>query len=80
MPRGYSLSAKKQRRVRPAVLVFCVVAVLGCAASVVWPWAAGERTWMWVDVIVLPFIVLIAFSVILGDRTPDGSTEFWGGV
>lgn len=48
------------------------------AASIVWPWAAGERIWMWVDTIVFPCIVLIAFSVILGDRTPDGSTEFRG--
>lgn len=35
---------------------------------------------MWVDVIVFPSIVLIAYSAILGDRTPDDSTSFWGGV
>ncbi|MCX4791494.1 hypothetical protein OG369_36875 [Streptomyces sp. NBC_01221] len=71
---------KKQRRIGPAVLVFCVVAVSACAASIIWPRAAGERTWMRADIIVFTFIALIAFAVILGDRTPDGSTEFWGGV
>ncbi|MFE7355770.1 hypothetical protein ACFU8Q_21890 [Streptomyces sp. NPDC057543] len=61
-----------------AVLVFCLVMVSAYAASIVWAWAVGERIWMWVDIIVFPCIVLIAFSVILGDHTPDGSTEFRG--
>ncbi|MFE4336805.1 hypothetical protein ACFRQM_48015 [Streptomyces sp. NPDC056831] len=71
---------KKQRHIRPAVLVFCVVAVMACAASIIRPWAVGERTRMWVDVIVFPFVVLITFSVILGDRAPDSSTDFWSEV
>lgn len=80
VPRGYSLPVKKHRRIRPAVLVFYVVAASACAASIIWPRAAGERTWMRADIIVFPFIAPIAFAVILGDRTLDGSTEFWGGV
>ncbi|GGT59981.1 hypothetical protein GCM10010207_69430 [Streptomyces atratus] len=78
VPRGYSFPVKKQRRTRPEVLVFCVVAALAYAASIIWLWVVDERTWMWVDVIVFPFIVLMAFSVIFGDRTPDGSTDFLG--
>ncbi|MFI6059990.1 hypothetical protein [Streptomyces sp. NPDC051286] len=33
-----------------------------------------------VDVIVFPFIGLIAYSVVLGDCTPDDSIVFRGGV
>ncbi|MFB7222549.1 hypothetical protein [Streptomyces sp. NPDC056227] len=32
------------------------------------------------DVIVFPLIALIAHSVVLGDRAPDDSTVFRGGV
>jgi hypothetical protein len=73
-PRGYPAQPKKkQRRVRPATTVFLVTAAVLYAAAIVWPLATGERTWMWVDVIVFPFIALIAYAVILGDSTDDGS-------
>ncbi|MGW3659396.1 hypothetical protein ACWD6R_28695 [Streptomyces sp. NPDC005151] len=74
------MPAKKSRRVGPTALVFSVVTALAYATSIIWPWAVGARTGMWVDVIVFPFIALIAYSVVLGDRTPDDSTVFWGGV
>lgn len=60
--------------------MFCVAAVSACATSIIWPWAAGERAWIWVDVIFFAFIVLIAYSAVLGDRTPDDLASFWGGV
>lgn len=80
-PRGYPAPPKrKPRRIRTSVLVFCVLAVLVYAASILWPLLAGNRTWMWVDVIVFPFLVLIAQAIVFGDRTPDDSSAFWGGV
>jgi hypothetical protein len=73
-PRGYPAKPqKKQRRIRPAAAVFLVTAVVLYAVAIVWPLAAAARTWMWVDVIVFPFLALIAYAVILGDRTDDGS-------
>ncbi|MFJ5724508.1 hypothetical protein [Streptomyces sp. NPDC093149] len=80
MQRGHSLPVKKKHRIIPGVLMFCVAAVSVCATSIIWPWAAGERARMWVDAIFFAFIVLFAYSVVLGDRTPDDLARFWGGV
>ncbi|MFE9812002.1 hypothetical protein ACFYRN_41595 [Streptomyces sp. NPDC005227] len=72
-PRGYPAKPKTQRRLRPATAAFSVITAVLYAAAVVWPLVIGARTWVWVDVIVFPFIALIAYAVILGDRTNDGS-------
>ncbi|WP_329617991.1 hypothetical protein OG244_37910 [Streptomyces brevispora] len=72
-PRGYPAKPVKQHRVRPAIAVFVVSVLVVYAASIAWPLVIGARTWMWVDVIVFPFIALIAYSTIFGDRTEDGS-------
>ncbi|WP_326597049.1 hypothetical protein [Streptomyces brevispora] len=58
---------------RAAIAVFVVTVLVVYAASIVWPLVIGARTWMWVDVIVFPFIALIAYSTIFGDRAEDGS-------
>ncbi|MEU1367813.1 hypothetical protein ABZ454_16960 [Streptomyces sp. NPDC005803] len=72
-PRGYPAKPVKRHRVRPALTVFLVTAGVLYGLAVVVPMAAGERTWMWVDVIVFPFIALIAYSTIFGDSPQDGS-------
>ncbi|MFJ2418101.1 hypothetical protein [Streptomyces brevispora] len=74
--RGYPakpVKPVKQHRVRPAIAVFVVSVLVVYAASIAWPLVIGARTWMWVDVIVFPFIALIGYSTIFGDRTEDGS-------
>ncbi|MFB7555910.1 hypothetical protein [Streptomyces brevispora] len=58
---------------RAAIAVFVVTVLVVYAASIVCPLVIGARTWMWVDVIVFPFIALIAYSTIFGDRAEDGS-------
>ncbi|MEV0090262.1 hypothetical protein [Streptomyces sp. NPDC050738] len=73
-PKGHPAKPKKPpRRIRPATAVFLAIAAVLYAAAIVWPLAVGARTWMWVDVIVFPFLALIAYAVILGDSTDDGS-------
>ncbi|MFB6991719.1 hypothetical protein [Streptomyces sp. NPDC056304] len=59
---------KKKHRIIPDALMFCVAAVTVCATSIIWPWATGECAWAWVDVMFFAFIVLIAYSAVLGDR------------
>ncbi|ROQ63644.1 hypothetical protein EDD93_6390 [Streptomyces sp. 840.1] len=72
-PRGYPARPVRRHRVRPALAVFLVTVLVTYAASVIWPLVVGANTWMWVDAIVFPFIALIAYSTIFGDRTEDGS-------
>lgn len=59
--------------------MFCVVRALAFVISRVRPWAGTPGRDV-VDVIVFPFIALIAYPVAFGDRTPDDSTVFWAGV
>lgn len=58
---------------RPRTKVFCIASAAVYAVSILVPATMGLSTWMLVDIVLVPFLILIAYSVILGDRTPDGS-------
>jgi hypothetical protein len=52
--------------------VFWIVSAVIYVALILVPAIMGFWVWMQVDIIVVPFLALIAYAVILGDRTPDG--------
>ena len=65
--------AVKPAPVRLRTKVFWIVSVGIYVASILVPAMMGLWVWMQVDIIVVPFLALIAQAVILGDQTPDGS-------
>jgi uncharacterized membrane protein YgcG len=72
-PRVASAKAVKREPVRLSTKVFWIISAVVYVASILVPATMGFGTWMQVDIVVVPFLALMAFSVILGDQTPDGS-------
>ena len=68
-----SIKAVKREPVRLRTKVFLIVSAGIYVASILVPAIMGFGTWMLVDIIVVPFLVLFAYSVILGDQTSDGT-------
>lgn len=65
--------AEKPVPVRLRTKVFWIVSAGMYVASILVPAIMGLWVWMQVDIIVVPFLALIAQAVTLGDQTPDGS-------
>ncbi|ALE91585.1 hypothetical protein AOC05_03245 [Arthrobacter alpinus] len=63
----------KSEPLRLRTKVFWIISTAIYVASILVPAIMGFGTWMLVDIILVPILALMAFAVILGDQTPDGS-------
>ncbi|WP_186759283.1 hypothetical protein [Arthrobacter alpinus] len=68
-----STKAVKSEPLRLRTKVFWIISAAIYVASILVPAIMGFGTWMLVDIILVPILALMAFAVILGDQTPDGS-------